>query len=253
MNNDLYIFVGNIRHSSMNLYMNIISHAVRHLSVTKLFFVQITGYEGIMEIKKEDMSSYINWDLYNEVKQRKSANAEFYEEIYNVFTNNKKVVQWSYLLLNQYIKNINENTKNSLPLIDLSSLPKIISMDLFIRFISLGIDNLFIFELKDPNNNNKKLPYHELLKTDFKVIKIVSEDVFKYTFEKYTQKLNRNKLIVVLFSIIISVVLVLIFPPSRQLVVNNIILILTLFSGLLPLLELAGYINLSNILGRLRK
>ncbi len=245
MDNELYIFVANNKLSSINLYLNIISHAITYLSVTNLYFVKITNSESIQDT---DVSLYVNKNMNDEIIRRKALNPDLYEKIYQVFTNNKKVLSWDILLIKQYIKKMKTFP---MPLFDLSSLPKRVSLDLFIKLVSSGMENIFIFDMKNISKVNSL--YHELQKSDFEVVKLLDEEVFKYTFEKYTQKLNRDKLIVVLISIIISIVLIRLFPPTDVSTANYIILFLTFLSGLIPLLELSGFIDLSSLLKKYRK
>jgi len=240
MNNEMYIFVASNNPKSVNLYVNIVSHAVNYLNVDKLHFIKITNCESLNDA---GVSDFINEAVNERIIQNNRTNPETYKKVYDVFTNNKKVVPWDYLLIKQHLKELKKNSVN--PCFDLSSLPKRICLDFFTQLIFEGLDNIFIFEIKDTAKFNR--PYHELLPTDYDVIKILNESVFMYTLEKYTKKQNRDKMAIVFCSLMVSAILIYIFPPTDLSFVNVSMIFLTLLSGLIPLLELAGFINLSKL------
>lgn len=226
---ELCIFVASADKNVIK-YINIITHAVKFFDIKNIIFIKLVNNDTLEDF---DLSKYVRTNI-NDKLRALSDEYPFYEDVFKVFSNSKEDRDLDYVLLKDYIKE--HKTNNTF--YDLTSLPKVLCMSIFMKLISCRVENIFNFEILDFSARDKT--YDKLSKTDFRVVRLVDQDSFTNIVNEYTKKQNKDKLCVVVFSTVFSLVLMFIFK-------NNIVWIGTLFtilSGILPILELAGIFNI---------
>lgn len=229
MEKELCIFVAN-ENPNVVKYINIITHAVKFFNVKNVIFIQLINNDTL---EKFNLSKYVRTNINDKLREL-SDEDPFYKDVFDIFSNCKKDVTWDYVLLKDYIKE--HKTNNTF--YDLTSLPKVLCMDIFMKLISCGVENVFSFEIFDINSNNKT--YNELSDSDFRVVRLVDQDSFTYIVNEYTKKQNEYKLLIVVFSMLFSIIFMFVFKKNIVVIVT----LFTIFSGIFPILELAGISNI---------
>jgi hypothetical protein len=234
-NNELYVFVASEK-SNVGIYINVITHAVNYLGMTSIKFIKLTNNETLQDF---DISHFIRYDVNNKLRDLSAAVPDTYQRAFDVFSSNKQEAVWDYLLLK---KSIRDSAAANI-FYDLTSLPKAVCIDVFVKLISCDVENILNFECK--NTVAAKKEYHELTESDFRVVRLVDEDSFVYTVRRYARQQNQGKVVVVFCCTILGIIALQFLPietPS-----NWVLTFFALVSGAIPFAELLGLLNISAV------
>jgi hypothetical protein len=242
MENQIIVFVAS--DDGVNKYINILSYAVNYLKIERVCFVKITNSETLSDF---DIANFVRKNLNDELHSLAKLFPEFYSKPYDVFSNHRCDIAWDYL---SFKKTIREEVKNEFTFFDVTSLPKGVCLDVFVKLLSCDMENIINFEFTN-KSAHKKL-FHELDKSDYRVKKLIDEDSFMYTIKKFAREQNRSKLVILLLSIITSLILIQHFVP-RDNPLNVILSFFTFLGGVLPISELCYISNITKIPSILKK
>lgn len=227
MEKQIIVFVAS--DDGVNKYINVLSYAVKYLKIEKVHFVKITNNETLSDF---DIENFVRKTLNDELHSLANSTPEHYRKVYDVFSNNRCDIAWDYL---SFKKTIREEVKNDFTFFDVTSLPKAVCIDVFVKLISCDMENIINFECTN-KLAHKKL-FHQLDKSDYRVKKLIDEDSFLYTIKKYAREQNRSKLVILLISLLASFILIQVIVPRDNLL-NVILSFFTFLGGVLPITEL---------------
>lgn len=108
------------------------------------------------------------------------------------------------------------------------------------KLISGDVDSILNFEIRKDAMNKE---YHELEKSDFRIVRLVDEDSFVYTVQRYARRQNQGKIVVVICCTIFALVALRFLPMDTT--ANLVSSFFVFVSGAIPFAELVGLLNFS--------
>ena len=161
-NNELRVFVAR-KNEDVGLYINVVTYAVNFLDVGNIKFIKLEHNDTLEDF---DIENYVRNDINDKLRSLAKANPDYYQKAFDVFSNSgDKELTWDYLLIKREIK----KSSSGNVFYDLTSLPKAVCLDIFVKLISCDVENIINFERL--NTGASKTSLDELNRSEYRVVR----------------------------------------------------------------------------------
>lgn len=256
----LIIFIGS---SNVGTYLNTISHLSDKYNIEKIIFISLI--EAPLEINI-DIDKTISLDLCKDFSQlsngkyTKKTSGSSDEEITvnlsdedkkiylkaNEIISRKKIIHTvNYNFFNSEIKKIiKEEAKSEDIIFDITALPKRIGIDVFVKLLSSGFNNVINFEIKNTkkaNNTENGFLYHSLVReNNYELVFLSKEEQFYKSVKYYILEQEKSRFLCIFISLLMStsIAIIQVFI-NKRIELTTLLLFLSILSGVIPLIEFA--------------
>jgi hypothetical protein len=230
-------------------YINTLAYAVEQLKVEQIVMVNIL-YAPLREANAfEDL---VNRDLQNtlselakgtyESKKIPFGKRKLYEEIYERYEY-RHIERINYHFLRKEMRRM-RNAYGEESIVDITSLPKRVAIDVLTACLAENISHVMLFELKKQG----RYLYHELESNDYEYIPLPDWAPLLSNIEVFSARRNRQKFVSIAITICVSLVIVILhqlsLPGWGGWLMAVLLVGLNVVGALLPLVESLGGINL---------
>lgn len=247
MSRTVITFMGS---SNVGTYLNTISLLSHKYDVGRIIFITLNESPLEFDI---DVDKIISQDLYKvfcELSEKKYKGKDIslsedakkiYDKSRELISRNKMIDSINYNFFNSEIRKVIKGIEEDV-IFDITALPKRIGIDIFIKLLSCGFNNVINFEIK----NTKKAKdiengflYH-LLETEsnYELVFLSSEDTFYKNVKYYVLQQEKTNFYKITISLLVSITIVItVFFTQKNTLLNSGLLFLAILSGIIPLVE----------------
>jgi hypothetical protein len=255
----LIIFVGS---PNVGPYINVMANSVQNHDVDSIALINVLESPSGQQVDFADFANRVLWDTMSNLVEGKYTDrgkelavpkdCEAYKKLKQVFGNSHFLHTVNYQFLRDGIEKL-RNRYGADAIVDVSSVPKRVAIDILTASLAAGMPNIMLFELKKPMSGIQAL-YHSLKETDYEHVVLPNWEPLLGNLEFFSARQNRRKLWTVVASIVISLLLTILYQLGRitfgdgSWFVVGAIVLFGFFGGILPIVDAWGGIRLGMVL-----
>lgn len=203
----------------VGVYVNVMASSVDKYNVDNIVLVRVIGYPSgeLVDFAKfvkttlpETISGlvegvYKEFEPYREKPSPETKDNKLYKKLNDIFVNSYHIETISYQLLGEDVARL-KNVYGSRTIMDISGLPKRMSIDILTACLAIDIPYIMLFELKKQARGIDSF-YHNLSPLDYEHVVLPQWKALTGNIEFFSARQNRKNVWKVIGAILLSLVL----------------------------------------------